>query len=81
MRFAVTDGARYIGSALIKGLVEDGDTVTSIDNLTRAQRDPKGLYRRALASEITNMTRARERNTVEGNGRIVLKKLREFAYI
>jgi nucleoside-diphosphate-sugar epimerase len=35
MRFAVTGGDGYIGSALIKGLVENGDTVTSIDNLMK----------------------------------------------
>lgn len=35
MRFAVTGGAGYIGSALIKCLVEDGDYATSIDNLMK----------------------------------------------
>ena len=63
---------------------------------TCIERDPKGLYRRALAGEITNMTGIgdpyeeppypdiivdTEKNTAEGNGKIVLKKLREFAYI
>ncbi|MFQ6053890.1 MAG: NAD-dependent epimerase/dehydratase family protein [Candidatus Bathyarchaeia archaeon] len=35
MRVAVTGGAGYIGSALVRGLLENGDTVVSVDNLTR----------------------------------------------
>lgn len=35
MRVAVTGGAGYIGSTLIKKLIDDGDRVVSIDNLMR----------------------------------------------
>jgi len=35
MRVVVTGGAGYIGSALVHGLVENGDDVVSIDNLSR----------------------------------------------
>jgi len=63
---------------------------------TCIERDPKGLYRKALAGEILNMTGIgdpyeeppnpdvvvdTERNTAEENGRIVLEKLRGLSYI
>jgi len=35
LRIAVTGGAGYIGSALVRGLVDDGASVVSIDNLIR----------------------------------------------
>jgi UDP-glucose 4-epimerase len=35
MKIAVTGGAGYIGSTLIIKLVDDGDTIVSVDNLTR----------------------------------------------
>lgn len=35
MRVAVTGGAGYIGSTLVRGLLEDGSTVVSVDNLFR----------------------------------------------
>jgi len=59
-------------------------------------RDPKGLYKRALAGEIPNMTGIgdpyeeppnpevvvdTEKNTAEENAEIVLAKLRELCHI
>jgi len=35
MKTAVTGGAGYIGSALVKRLIDDGEDVVSVDNLTR----------------------------------------------
>ena len=63
---------------------------------TCISRDPKGLYRRALAGEIPNMTGIgdpyeeppnpevvvdTEKNTSEENAAIVLTKLRDLGYI
>jgi len=63
---------------------------------TCIRRDPKGLYKRALAGEITNMTGIgdpyeeppnpevvvdTEKNTAEENAGIVLAKLRELGHI
>ena len=63
---------------------------------TCVNRDPKGLYKRALAGEILNMTGIgdpyeephnpevvvdTEKNTAEENAEIVLAKLRELGYI
>ena len=60
------------------------------------RRDPKGLYRKALAGEITNMTGIQdpyeeplnpevvidtEHNQVERNVEKVLEKLRELGYL
>src|SRR5581483_11407116 len=38
MRVVVTGGAGFIGSTLVDALVERGDTVTVVDNLSRGQR-------------------------------------------
>ena len=63
---------------------------------TCIRRDPKGLYRRALAGEIPNMTGIgdpyeeppnpevvvdTEKNTAEENAAIALAKLRDLGYI